>query len=504
MVCKRLSFLLVLAKAAWGRGLQGADCTGAAVQRCAAVPACQAVGSLGASCEVGYASCLRSSGCPADMYASMLRASVEGSLFVLQADDTNGSCRGLGRPPRSHLIPRGSFTAAFVEDALAAEVPSWSTRAGAGDSARIGHWAAGSGVSRQPVIVVGDSSVIVAWGPGVQYSLALAAAAWPGEDCAAATEAALYGTVSAAAGTPLSVDFVAYRGLRRALAVRVCPHDDALDGAPVAGLGPASSVAGGASVGGADVAVVSLARRSDRWRGFVRRAAASGLVEGRHFSRFDAVDGRGMRGDDPDLRKRFAPLPGGPEGPGGWDGLLTEGRAGVVGCGLSHVALWARAAAGGKLFVVLEDDATILPGLRGLEEVVAGLAARGFDGVAFLGYHRRGGLSAEDEYFDLSSGDPSGESVVAVSPLAKGHFLGGTFGYVLSPGQASRFLATLDAAPFEQANGTFAVDHFMRTHAEFHAAAPRIVHAHFLYTADASISDAGDSDVAGARLSGPR
>ena len=49
--------------------------------------------------------------------------------------------------------------------------------------------------------------------------------------------------------------------------------------------------------------------------------------------RFSAVDGRNLQPDDMRLKAFFADLSNGKN-------ILSQTRAGVVGCALSHVALW--------------------------------------------------------------------------------------------------------------------------------------------------------------------
>jgi len=192
---------------------------------------------------------------------------------------------------------------------------------------------------------------------------------------------------------------------------------------------------------------------------------------------------------------------------------------------------------GGQLMVVLEDDAVLLVDKTELAALVESLS--NFDGVAFLGYHARQQPSAleawdlalstanyDDEdsgcLIDAGLGDgrgrarsrndgslaltcyggkvlPSSQSL-GFAPMSKAAFLGGTFAYVISAKQASRYLAVLATKEgrFDQKQGTFAVDHFMRVHTDVErwwGAAPlRVVHSDFAYVRGGQ--GMADSDIA--------
>jgi hypothetical protein len=192
--------------------------------------------------------------------------------------------------------------------------------------------------------------------------------------------------------------------------------------------------------------VVTLGRRRDRWATLVARLADHGFEVGADMVPFDAVDGQALALDDPRLAVFH---------PAALPALLAD-QPGVVGCALSHIALWrahvanaaarcaAKAghtggggapfgslndaadavaatadaaaaaealvevtvdaagnaaggcAADGELLLVLEDDAQLAVGRDELGFFLGFL--RDFDGVLFLGYHARAALSAYDEW----------------------------------------------------------------------------------------------------------
>jgi len=285
-----------------------------------------------------------------------------------------------------------------------------------------------------------------------------------------------------------------------------------------------------------DVRVVSLARRQDRWRTFVARNSAMGLAEGRDFKKFDAVDGRTLSATDPRLPRYFKPLPTpnsslastitatalaldaaakqeddmGADSKSApklseiervdiWESILRR-SPGLVGCGLSHVALWEELVMndnqikestksnpnsvknstrdhssgkctssiletkecsssngpsssdkkveeyrGDQLLVVLEDDAEVLCTRDVWMSLISSLQPN-FDGVLQLGFHARKEPSAAevwDNHHTAFTETPSQEPNVRVVPLPFERFLGGTFGYVISARQAQRFLNVL-------------------------------------------------------------
>jgi len=322
-------------------------------------------------------------------------------------------------------------------------------------------------------------------------------------------------------------------------------------------VGDASDLAASESHEGitpVDMRVVSLARRHDRWRKFVARNSAVGLVEGQDFERFDAVDGRSLSVTDPRLPRYFKPLPtpnsslapSTTASPGQQDAMVEvskpSGRPdstvalsdsettdiwetvlqrspGVVGCGLSHVALWEELVSsykqiqestksnrsynnnsvhgdsikncsvdwigtkagcrgnetsssdkdvkklrGGHLLVVLEDDAEVLCSREVWTSLISSLQPD-FDGVLQLGFHARKEPSAADVWDNHHATVTASQNLnVRLVPLPFERFLGGTFGYVISARQAQCFLGVLgsrnDTSSSSSSSNTSSSDSF--------------------------------------------
>ena len=129
--------------------------------------------------------------------------------------------------------------------------------------------------------------------------------------------------------------------------------------------------------------VVSLARSPKRWRAFV----ASG-VAARSFptlEQFPAVDGRSVsvRNDS-----RLSPTARVAILRGTRRDHTDITTAGMVGCYLSHLALWQRVLADGSaLAVVMEDDAAVTPGARRhIDALLAALPGTDSWDVLLLGH----------------------------------------------------------------------------------------------------------------------
>jgi len=190
-----------------------------------------------------------------------------------------------------------------------------------------------------------------------------------------------------------------------------------------------------------DIAVINLERRADRWESFqqaIRSAAGPGLAE--RCRRFPAVDGAALE-ETPEIRHTFR----------GNDFAL---RRGIVGCALSHLALWRIAAERpeGELTLVLEDDARPAERFdRELAAVCAELRAdhRGFD-LALLGYFPK---HPDDE-------TPSSEASQArLRPMRWGRHLGGSWAYVVSPQGARRLLELVERDGIQNGIDTFKMLH---------------------------------------------
>jgi GR25 family glycosyltransferase involved in LPS biosynthesis len=171
-----------------------------------------------------------------------------------------------------------------------------------------------------------------------------------------------------------------------------------------------------------DARVVNLDRRPDRLQGFLAAAArTAGPLAGR-IRRHPAVDGSTLGMTD-ELAHLFR-------------GNDFGFRRSIIGCALTHLAIWHEVAAGpGRPCLVLEDDARFVRGFPGqLVEVCGQLADREpeFD-LAFLGYHSWNGP-------DTHTPGPW-HAELEIGAMDWSDFLGGSFGYVVSPEGARRLLA---------------------------------------------------------------
>jgi GR25 family glycosyltransferase involved in LPS biosynthesis len=189
-----------------------------------------------------------------------------------------------------------------------------------------------------------------------------------------------------------------------------------------------------------EIAVINLDRRPDRWQSFqdaVRAAAGPAFAE--RCVRFEAVDGAALR-DTPEIRHLFR-------------GNDFAFRRGIVGCALSHIALWRAGAAkdDGELLLIFEDDAR--PGER-FDRELATLCAElrgeraGFD-LALLGYfpNEPGGGEAPDQ------------AGSRLRPMRWERHLGGSWAYVVSPQGARRLLELVERDGVQNGIDTFKMLH---------------------------------------------
>ena len=205
------------------------------------------------------------------------------------------------------------------------------------------------------------------------------------------------------------------------------------------------------------VKVINLARRHERLDGFRARVADAG-DEGflARVERFEAIDGRDLE-LIPEIRYLFR------------DNDFGYRRS-VVGCALSHLALWSDLAArDAPGMLVFEDDATLCPGFnRRLEEICTALdqQAPGFD-VAFLGITDWQPRPEDD--FDENHG------VVGVRRFEGSRYLGGTFAYIVSRRGAQRLLALVERDGIQ--NGIDRFIHRKESELSLWVAAPHLVRA---------------------------
>jgi GR25 family glycosyltransferase involved in LPS biosynthesis/GT2 family glycosyltransferase/tetratricopeptide (TPR) repeat protein len=188
------------------------------------------------------------------------------------------------------------------------------------------------------------------------------------------------------------------------------------------------------------VKVLNLDRRPDRWQRFRKDVFAVAGAFVARCERVPAVDGRTLE-LTPELQHTFR-------------GNDFGFRRGIVGCALSHLALWRASAVSGAVTLVLEDDVRLEADFLGqLVELCGQLRDehRDFD-VVLLGYQPW----TESQRRELSA--PRG---VRLSAMNWSQFLGGAYGYLVSPRGARTLLGLVDRDGIQ--NG---IDWFMMRQAE--------------------------------------
>ncbi|MDX6581026.1 MAG: hypothetical protein QOI10_210 [Solirubrobacterales bacterium] len=192
---------------------------------------------------------------------------------------------------------------------------------------------------------------------------------------------------------------------------------------------------------GVEVRVINLDRREDRWRSFGERAeAAAGRAFAARCERFRAVDGSELE-LTPELRHRFR-------------GNDFGFRRGMIGCALSHLAVWRELAeSGASARLVLEDDARLCTGFDArLAELGRDLEREhpDFDAV-LLGLYRHGEIAPSTPADDRRP--------LELRPLRADGFLGGSFAYLLSAKGARRLLELADRDGIRNGIDVFVVRH---------------------------------------------
>jgi len=170
-----------------------------------------------------------------------------------------------------------------------------------------------------------------------------------------------------------------------------------------------------------DVVVISLDRRPDRWQAFVHAATETvGSEFVRLCRRVAAVDGAALV-PTPEIERLFRDNDFG-------------SRRGMIGCALSHLAAWRTIAVrDGGISLIFEDDARLSSRfLDGLARLVgARRDARPTPALVFLGYHP----------IDQPTSDVAGDGAAPrLEPMVWDDYLGGTFGYLLTPNGARQLL----------------------------------------------------------------
>ena len=206
---------------------------------------------------------------------------------------------------------------------------------------------------------------------------------------------------------------------------------------------------------GLGVKVINLDRRTDRLESFRHRLAdvASPNLTSR-VVRFSAIDGRTLS-LTPEIQHTFR-------------GNDFGYRRGMVGCALSHLALWKELAAGDAPgFLILEDDVTLCRGFDGqLVELCGELEERhpAFD-LLLLGYYDWT-PRPEDDF-------EAGHRAARLRRFEGSRYIGGTFAYVLSRRGAQRLLGIVERDGIQ--NGIDRFVHRKESELELLVATPHIV-----------------------------
>ncbi len=172
-----------------------------------------------------------------------------------------------------------------------------------------------------------------------------------------------------------------------------------------------------------DIVVISLERRPGRWAAFVRAATErAGPDFVRLCRRVAAVDGASLV-PTPEIDRLF-------------HGNDFGSRRGMIGCALSHLAAWrAIAVRNGGPVLIFEDDARFAPRFpeRLTSLVEARRDRRPTPTLVLLGYHP----------FHPAE-DATADSEPQLEPMAWNDYLGGAFGYLLTPEGARQLLAHVE------------------------------------------------------------
>jgi GR25 family glycosyltransferase involved in LPS biosynthesis len=215
--------------------------------------------------------------------------------------------------------------------------------------------------------------------------------------------------------------------------------------------------------------VVNLARRPDRRETARATLAAAGWSDtSGDYAFYEAIDGAALA-VTPEIAHLFA-------------GNDFGTRRGFLGCALSHYRIWQQLAAApaGSHVVVFEDDIQI-PNPAAFAERVAAAEARVRSqrlDLLFLGH------TCWNEADRLSATDASD----GFAPFRRDHYVGGTFGYILTTTGAQKYLDYIGKSGI-----CHGIDYLLKQIPEMRCevAAPHIVLSDWIRTSAA----AGDSDI---------
>ncbi len=174
------------------------------------------------------------------------------------------------------------------------------------------------------------------------------------------------------------------------------------------------------------IKVLNLDRRSDRWEGFrMRTEEAAGPAFVARCQRFAAVDGTTLN-ITPELFHLFR-------------GNDFNYRRGIVGCALSHIAIWREVAVQSNgACLIFEDDAKPHPDFCGqLVELCGELVETHSDyDLVLLGY----------QFWDEPSVELAARSSLStrLRPMEWANYLGGLYAYLVSANGARRLLDLVD------------------------------------------------------------
>jgi GR25 family glycosyltransferase involved in LPS biosynthesis len=135
-----------------------------------------------------------------------------------------------------------------------------------------------------------------------------------------------------------------------------------------------------------------------------------------------------------------------------FDGNSFGVERGAMGCSLSHALLWSDAAQADGPVLVFEDDVTIAPDFSEVVQRVVAEAHERFPlwDLVMLGFHSRSAGSFEGEPGRVPYLAPfDWGGCLHNEPGVERRYIGGTFGYLVSPSGASRLLRLVEALGFQ-------------------------------------------------------